>query len=124
MSLQSQETYIFKILRGHEAAALAQDLVFVGSAADRADGYIHLSTAAQARETAAKHFVAESGLWLAAVATAPLGDLLRWEPSRGGASFPHLYGPLPVEAVAWLRPLPLDAHGRHVFAEPFPEPMT
>ncbi len=88
---------------------------FDGAPVDRADGYIHFSTAAQVRETAAKHFAGADGLVLAAVD----GDSLplRWEPSRGGDLFPHLYAPLPLSAVLWVKPLPLGADGRHIFPE-------
>jgi len=91
--------------------------LFQGAGADRSDGFIHFSTASQVRETAAKHFAALSDLVLVAVDAQALAGALRWEPSRGGDLFPHLYGPLPLEAVLWTRPLPLDAHGQHVFPE-------
>jgi uncharacterized protein (DUF952 family) len=86
---------------------------FTGSPVDVKDGFIHFSTAAQARETAAKHFAGAADLVLVAVATSGLD--LKWEPSRGGDLFPHLYAPLPVAAVLWVKPLPLGADGRHVF---------
>ena len=90
---------------------------FDGAAIDHADGYIHLSTAAQAKETAAKHFAGQGGLVLVAVDCAALGPVLRWEPARAGALFPHLYATLPLAAVRWARPLPLGADGGHVFPE-------
>jgi uncharacterized protein (DUF952 family) len=86
-----------------------------GSEADRRDGFIHLSTAEQVAETAARHFPRQSDLVLIAVDVAALGDRLKWEPSRGDALFPHLYGELPLEAVRRFDPLPLDADGRHKF---------
>ncbi len=89
--------------------------VFAGAAVDRADGYIHFSTASQAAATAAKWFAGRGDLVLAAVEAEALGAALRWEPARGGALFPHLYGPLPLSAVRWMRALPLGAGGRHVF---------
>ena len=92
--------------------------VFSGSAIDRTDGFIHFSTAQQAPETAAKHFAGQAGLLLVAVEEEALGEGLRYEPSRGGALFPHLYGALPLSAVRWVRPLPLGPDGRHVFPEP------
>jgi uncharacterized protein (DUF952 family) len=92
--------------------------VFAGAPVDVADGFIHFSTAGQAAETAAKHFSGQSGLFLVAVDEAALGEALRYEVSRGGALFPHLYGPLPLSAVRWVRPLPLGPDGRHVFPEP------
>ena len=87
--------------------------------ADRpaADGYIHFSTGEQVAETAARHFAGAADLVLVAVAAAALGPALKWEPSRGGALFPHLYGALPLDAVLWVKPLPLGADGRHVFPE-------
>lgn len=88
---------------------------FHGAGIDLTDGYIHLSTAAQARETAARHYAGRENLLLVAVDGAGLGDALRYEPSRGGDLFPHLYGPLPVAYVAWTRPLPLGADGAHEF---------
>ncbi|HKH97233.1 MAG TPA: DUF952 domain-containing protein [Beijerinckiaceae bacterium] len=91
--------------------------VFAGAAIDLEDGYIHFSTAAQAPETAARHFAGQGELVLVAVAAEALGDSLRWEPSRGGDLFPHLYGPLRLDAVRWVQPLPLGPHGRHVFPE-------
>jgi uncharacterized protein (DUF952 family) len=91
--------------------------VFGGAPVDLADGYIHFSTAGQAAETAARHFAGMADLVLVAVDAEALGATLRYEPSRGGALFPHLYGTLPLSAVRWVRPLPLGANGRHVFPE-------
>ena len=90
---------------------------FAGSAADARDGFIHFSTAAQLRETAARHFAGQSDLLLVAVEATSLGEALRWEPSRGGELFPHLYGPLPLRAVRWATELMLDATGCHVFPD-------
>jgi uncharacterized protein (DUF952 family) len=89
--------------------------IFQGSPVDLRDGYIHLSTAEQIAETAARHFAGQNDLVLVAVDAAVLGDKLKWEPSRGGALFPHLYADLPVNAALWIKPLPLDETGRHVF---------
>jgi uncharacterized protein (DUF952 family) len=89
--------------------------VFNGSPIDLRDGFIHLSTAAQARETAARHFAGQNDLLLVAVLLD--GGDVRWEPSRGGDLFPHLYGPLPLAAVRWVRPLPLGDDGHHVFPD-------
>lgn len=95
---------------------------FKGAAIDLTDGYIHFSTAEQAIETAARHFAGQEGLLLVAVDGDHLGDALVYEPSRGGALFPHLYGTLPLDAVVWEKPLPLDAAGAHVFPKDiFPE---
>lgn len=88
---------------------------FAGAPVDRRDGFIHFSTAGQVAETAAKHFAGQPGLVLVAVAAAALGDALKYEASRGGALFPHLYGVLPMSAVRWVKPLPLDGAGRRVF---------
>jgi uncharacterized protein (DUF952 family) len=105
---------IFKIAGAAEWRAAEAAGVFVGAAVDRADGYIHFSTAEQAPETAAKWFAGRDDLTLAAIDAEALGKDLRWEPSRGGALFPHLYGPLPMSAVLWSRPLPLGPDGAHV----------
>ena len=88
---------------------------FRGASIDLTDGFIHFSTAEQAAETAAKHFVGQADLLLIAVDAAALGSALKWEPSRGGALFPHLYGDLRLEHVRWVKPLPLGPDGRHQF---------
>jgi uncharacterized protein (DUF952 family) len=88
--------------------------VFRGSDDDRRDGFIHFSTAAQVVETAAKHFAGQANLLLVRINTAKLGEQLKWEPSRGGALFPHLYGDLALTAVAQVDPLPLGPGNRHV----------
>jgi uncharacterized protein (DUF952 family) len=88
---------------------------FTGAPIDIADGFIHFSTAAQAKETAAKHFSGQSDLLLVAIDGARLGPALKYEVSRGGALFPHLYGVLELKDVAWVRPLPLGADGLHQF---------
>jgi uncharacterized protein (DUF952 family) len=106
---------VYKIVAAEEWAEAEAADVFTGAAIDRADGFIHFSTAEQAPETAAKWFAGRGDLILAAIDAGALGDELRWEPSRGGALFPHLYGPLPMSAVVWSRPLPLGPDGRHVF---------
>ena len=92
---------------------------FHGAPVDLADGYIHFSTAAQVRETAAKHFAGVADLVLVAVDAGALGAALRLEPSRGGALFPHLYGALRMAAVLSVAPLPLSANG-HIFPENLP----
>ena len=88
---------------------------FDGAPVDFADGFIHFSSAGQAKETAAKHFAGQRDLLLIATETAALGDALKWEVSRGGALFPHLYAPLDLSAVLWVKPLPMGADGVHVF---------
>jgi len=90
---------------------------FLGSPLDVADGFIHFSTALQVRETAAKHFAGATDLVLIAVDAERLGGALKWEVSRGGDLFPHLYGAMPLTAVLWTRPLPLGSDQRHVFPE-------
>ena len=107
---------IYKILRRAEWEALKRDRESAGAPVDLADGFIHFSTAAQVVETAARHFAQESDLVLVAVDSTRLGAALRWEPSRGGQLFPHLYGPLRLEDVAWDKSLPLGAAG-HIFPE-------
>ena len=89
--------------------------VFAGAPIDLADGYIHFSTADQVRETAAKHFGGQSDLLLVAVDATALGDALKYEPSRGGALFPHLYADLDLTHVVWTKPLPLGDDGVHQF---------
>jgi len=106
---------VYKIVATEEWAKAKVAGVFKGASVDRADGFIHFSTAEQAPETAAKWFASRSDLTLAAVDVEALGEALRWEPSRGGALFPHLYAALPMSAVVWSRPLPLGADGAHVF---------
>ena len=88
--------------------------MFRGSAVDHRDGFIHFSTAEQVAETARRHFAGEHDLVLVSVDPAALGERLRFEPSRGGALFPHLYGPLELAAVIRVETLPLVADGRHV----------
>ena len=90
---------------------------FTGAPVDHQDGFIHLSTAAQVAETARRHFAGAADLLLVAVRPEALGAALRYEPSRGGDLFPHLYGPLALDAVAWTAPLPLDAAGAHRFPD-------
>ena len=106
---------VFKIVASEEWAAAEAAGVFTGASVDRVDGFIHFSTAEQAPETASKWFAGRGDLTLAAIDAEALGKDLRWEPSRGGALFPHLYAPLPMSAVLWARPLPLGSDGAHVF---------
>jgi uncharacterized protein (DUF952 family) len=108
---------IYKICRADEWREAERAGAFRGAAIDLTDGYIHFSTGAQAAETAARHFVGADDLVLVAVAAAALGPALKWEPSRGGAQFPHLYGVLTPDAVLWVKPLPLGGDGRHIFPE-------
>ena len=112
--------WIYKIVAQTEWAQAEAAGHFNGSSVDLRDGYIHFSTAEQVRETAAKHFAAREGLLLVAVDSAQLGPQLVWEPSRGGALFPHLYAPLPRQAVSWIAALEVGPHGLHVFPPDFP----
>lgn len=105
---------IYKIVSRSLWAAAEQSGVFEGAPIDFSDGYIHFSTAEQVAETAALHFAGQSDLLLIAVDGSGFGDTLKYEPSRGGDLFPHLYAKLPVNAVLWARPMPLDESGRHV----------
>jgi uncharacterized protein (DUF952 family) len=111
------QSTIFKICTAAEWREAERAGLFLGTAVDRSDGYIHFSAADQLAETAAKHFAGARDLVLIAVDGPSLGAQLKWEPSRGGALFPHLYGSMPVSAVSWVKPLPLDASGRHVFPD-------
>ncbi len=97
---------IYKLVGADEWRAAQAEWVFRGSAVDLADGYVHLSTAEQVVETATRHFADRTELVLLAVDTDRLGEDLRWEPSRGGALFPHLYAPLPLDAVVAQQALP------------------
>ncbi|MBW9112160.1 DUF952 domain-containing protein [Rhizobium cauense] len=91
--------------------------IFRGAPIDLQDGYIHFSTAAQVKQTAALYFARQTGLLLVAVDGGKFGDKLVFEPSRGGDLFPHLYAELPFSAVLWEAPLPLDAAGQHIFPD-------
>ena len=108
-------TLIYKIVAAPAWRAAEIAGVFRGAAVDLADGFIHFSTAEQARETASKHFAGQSDLLLVVVDAACLGDALKWEVSRGGALFPHLYAPLALDAVTRVVPLPVGADGAHDF---------
>jgi uncharacterized protein (DUF952 family) len=90
---------------------------FEGAPVDIQDGYIHFSTAEQVRETAKRHFAGQDDLLLVAVDVDSLGEALRYEPSRGGDLFPHLYAPLSLSAVRWVKSLPLGQDGQHIFPE-------
>ncbi len=106
---------VYHICRRADWAAAWTAGRYDGSAQDRADGFIHFSTAEQVKESAMKHRSGESGLVLLTVDPRALGDALKWEPARNGALFPHLYGTLPMAALVRVEDLPLGPHGRHVF---------
>jgi len=110
-------TTIYKICSNALWAEAERSDVFRGAPVDARDGFIHFSSATQVRETAAKYFAGAEDLMLIAVDADALGDALKWELSRDGDLFPHLYGELPLAAVLWARPLPLGADQRHVFPE-------
>lgn len=105
----------YKILTAAEWQILDTTGRFDGAPVDLADGYIHMSSADQVAETAAKHFAGQDDLILATVDLAALGDAVKWEPSRGGQLFPHLYGALSRTAIITAVPLPLGTDGSHRF---------
>ena len=111
------DTLIYKIATRAQWTDAEARGVFKGAPVDLADGYIHFSTADQVRGTAAKHFAGQDDLVLVAIDANALGDALKWEPSRGGALFPHLYADLDLAHVVWARPLPLGDDGAHRFPE-------
>ena len=106
---------IYKILTNAQWLAMQADGRTLGAPIDLADGFIHFSSAMQAAETADKHFGGQTALWLLGVEEGDLTDV-RWERSRGGQLFPHLYGELPLNKVSWALPLPLGEEG-HIFPE-------
>ena len=115
--------FIYHMCRREEWEAAMRAGGYAGSSQDKSDGFIHFSTAAQIRESARKHRAGQTGLALLTVDPAALGAALKWEPSRGGELFPHLYGLLPVAAVLRVDELPLGADGLHVFPADFGERM-
>lgn len=113
------DLFAFKILTPDQYAQFKADGIFNGAPIDLSDGYIHMSTREQAAETAAKHFAGQDALVMVMIDLAPLADAIRWETSRGGALFPHLYAPLPISAVAGKVILRLDEAGQHQFPAGF-----
>jgi len=107
---------IYKILDAAAWREAERSGTFRGAGIDLKDGYIHFSSADQAAETAARHFAGAAGLVLVAFDAGTFGPALKWEPSRGGELFPHLYGALKPSDALWVKPLPLGGDGRHVFA--------
>ncbi len=105
------ESTAYKVLTADQMTALEKEGSFAGAPVDLADGYIHLSTEAQLRETLDRHFAGQDGLWLAAVDLEVLGEVVKWEPSRGGQLFPHIYGPLPLDAVTAYSELHYELDG-------------
>ena len=114
-----KDLFAYKILTRDQYDQLKTDGLFKGAPVDLADGYIHMSTREQAAETAAKHFAGQDNLVMVMVDLAPVGEAVKWEESRGGALFPHLYGDLPLSAVAGKVVLRLDEQGRHLFPAGF-----
>ena len=110
-------TTVYKIVAADLWRAAEDSGVFAGAGIDLNDGFIHLSTATQARRTAELHFAGQANLVLVAVDATSLGNALKYEPSRDGDLFPHLYGPLALTAVLSVRPLPLGADGNHIFPD-------
>ncbi len=109
--MSGRPTTAYKVLTGAEMAILERDGLFNGAPVDVADGFIHLSTADQLGGTLDRHFAGQADLHVAAVDLAALGDTVRWEPSRGGALFPHLHARLPLDAVIAYGPLDRAADG-------------
>jgi uncharacterized protein (DUF952 family) len=105
-------TLIFKIVRAPEWIAAHHE--YAGSEKDRADGFLHFSTAEQLPGTLARYYAGEMDLVLVAVDAAAFGPALKYEPSRDGALFPHLYGPLPLSAVKWARAIGRNGAGGFV----------
>lgn len=103
MQTISRPATAFKILTFNQWAQFQADDVFLGAPVDLADGYIHLSTAQQLQVTLDKHFGGQTGLVIVEVALASLGATVKWEVSRGGELFPHVYGPLPIASVIGTR---------------------
>jgi uncharacterized protein (DUF952 family) len=107
----------YKLVDGREWQAARAQGVYRGSVLDRAEGFIHLSTAEQLPGTANKHYAGREDLRLVEVDLTALADILRWEPSRGGALFPHIYGNMPMTAVGAVRGLAIDGTGMPRFAD-------
>jgi uncharacterized protein (DUF952 family) len=117
------EAFIYTLLRAADWHAAEVAGAYHGSADDRRDGFLHFSTAAQLRASAAKHRAGIADLLMVEVPSAALGESLKWEPASGGSRpglFPHLYGALPLAAVRRVVPLPLGADGRHQFPPEIP----
>jgi len=114
MTVRRKAATLYKICPSSLWREAERTGVFHGSERDLRDGFIHLSSAEQVAETAAKHFAGQSDLLLISVDAAALGNALKWEPSRGGALFPHLYGALDLGAVIEVLALPLAPNGKHI----------
>ena len=110
----AESRIVYKILTRADWEEALRAGRYAGSQDDVRDGFIHLSAASQVAGTAARHFRGIEDLVLVALDSERLGSALKWEPSRGGALFPHYYGPLPADAALWSKPLPLGADGMPV----------
>ena len=108
---QKIPAHIYKVADAAEFAEAEAEGIYAGAPIDLKDGFIHFSTALQIAETIRLHFKGQSALVLAAVRTSDLGDALKWEPSRGGELFPHLYGNLEMKAVEWTEGIDVDEDG-------------
>lgn len=113
------DLFAYKVLTADQYDQFKADGVFKGAPIDLADGYIHMSTRGQAAETVAKHFAGQDRLVMLMIDLAPFGDTVKWEVSRGGALFPHLYGDLPFSAVAGKVVLRIGDDGAHQFPAGF-----
>jgi uncharacterized protein (DUF952 family) len=115
LARQMTDNLIYHVCRHDEWQVAAARGIYDGSSQDRADGFIHFSARDQIVESVARHRAGQDGLVLLAVDPVALGPALKWEPSRDGRLFPHLYGGLPLSAVIWVRNLPLAPGGLHIF---------
>jgi uncharacterized protein (DUF952 family) len=118
-SAGSRVSFLYKIMSKQEWESAQAQGIYEGSEVDRKDGFIHLSAAHQVRATAQKHFSGKTDLVLISVAQENLGPSLKWEASRGGDLFPHIYGPLQLNAMSEAVPLPL-VNGAHQFPPGLP----
>ena len=116
-SMKQPQSVIFKVLSSDQWSIAQDQGEFHGAAIDLSDGYIHFSTPEQVRETVEKHFAGQADLVLVGVDPDKLGDDLKWEPSRGGALFPHLYSTLALDCVVSVDELKLGEDGRHIFPD-------
>ena len=106
---------LYKILSGTEWQQVHSDQALAGFGIDLTDGFIHLSSAGQVKETVQRYFSGRDDLMLVSIDGSFLGESLRWEESRGGAACPHVYGVIPMEAILKAEPLPLGSDGEHQF---------
>ena len=118
-SAGSRVSFLYKIMSKQEWKTAQAQGIYEGSEVDRRDGFIHLSAAHQVRATAQKHFSGKADLVLISIREENLGPSLKWEASRGGDLFPHIYGALKLDAISEVIPLPL-ANGIHQFPESLP----